>query len=57
MGRMDLWDDKQLEDVVSAIEKSYGLIREAIKNNEPTGWFAESEEEDGVEESIESDDG
>jgi len=47
--------EKQLEDIVSAIEKSYGLIREAIKNNEPTGWYAESEEKDSEEEGTDSD--
>ena len=48
---MDLGDEKQLEHVVSVIEKSYGLIREAITSNEGTGWYAESGEDNGLEES------
>ncbi len=50
-GRMDLDDEKQLEHIVSIIEKSYGLIREAIEHNETTGWYAGSGEDNGLEES------
>ena len=52
-GRMDLEDEKQLEHIVSIIEKSYGLIREAIEHNESTGWYAGTEMEDGEKEAVE----
>ncbi len=53
-GSMDVVDEKQIENTTSVIEKSYSLIRAAIKNNESTGWFAESEEEDTMEPEDES---
>lgn len=50
-GRTYLKNEGDLEKVLSAIKKSRMLIREAIKKNEPTGWYAELEErEDGSEE-------
>ncbi len=54
-GRIDLRTEKQLDGVVAAIKQSYTLIREAIKNNETTGWYAALEEEDGEEETMELD--
>ena len=44
-GRIYFRDEKNLERVLLAIKKSYELIRETVKNNEPTGWYAELEEE------------
>jgi|GEM_PF-6321338 len=44
-GRMHLRDEKQLEKAIPILKKSYELIKEAIKNNEPTGWYADLEEE------------
>lgn len=44
-GRIHLRDEKQLEKVLPTLKKSYELIKEAIKNNEPTGWYAVLEEE------------
>jgi len=52
--RIDLREENQLEEVTAAIEKSYNLIREAIENNEKTGWFAALEEEDAIESEDES---
>jgi hypothetical protein len=52
-GRIHLREEKQLEAVVASIRKSYALIREAIKNNETTGWYAALEEDD-AEEDVES---
>jgi len=31
------------------VKKSYQLIKEAIKNNEPTGWYAKLEEKEEEE--------
>lgn len=38
--------DKELPNVLAAVKTSYQFIKEAIKNNEPTGWFAKVEEEE-----------
>jgi hypothetical protein len=46
-GRIHLRDGNQLENVAVALKKSYELIKEAIKNNDPTGWYAGLEEETG----------
>jgi hypothetical protein len=43
--------DQELPNVLEAVKSSYRLIKEAIKNNEPTGWYAKVEEE--VEEETE----
>lgn len=48
-GRIDLRDEKDLKRVVSVAERSYQLIKQAIRNNEPTGWDAELREEAGDE--------
>lgn len=45
--------DADLQTAVAAAQESYKRIRAAIKNNEPTGWYAtleEEEEGDGEEE-------
>lgn len=44
-GVIKLNSDKELPQVLEAVKKSYQLIKEAIKNNEPTGWYAKIEEE------------
>ncbi len=57
-GRIYLKNDKDIEKTLSTIKKSYELIKEAIKANEPTGWYAELEEEteeEGDEEPTTSD--
>jgi len=44
-----LTDIAQIENALQAIRRSYPFIKEAVKNNEPTGWYAnleESQEED-----------
>ncbi len=43
-GELKLTDTTQLVNALEAIKRSYSLIREAIKNNEPTGWYADLEE-------------
>lgn len=37
---------KELPSVLEAVKSSYQFIKEAIKNNEPTGWYAKVEEEE-----------
>ncbi|MHA1364315.1 MAG: hypothetical protein ACTSP1_17585 [Candidatus Freyarchaeota archaeon] len=56
-GRIYLRNEKDSEKVINAIKKSYELIKEAIKNNEPTGWYAELEEveEESDDETVTSD--
>ena len=44
-GRIYLRNEKEAEKTLSAVKKSYELIKETIKANEPTGWYAELEEE------------
>ena len=44
-GRIYVTDDKNLEISLKAIKQSYKFIKEAIKKNEPTGWYAELEDE------------
>lgn len=44
-GRIYLKNEDNLQSVVGAIRQSYELIREAIKNNESTGWYAKLEDE------------
>jgi hypothetical protein len=42
-GQIVLKTDGDLEKVVAALKEAHRRIREAIKNNENTGWFAELE--------------
>ncbi len=44
-GRIHLRHEQDVENILSIVRKSYELVRKAIKNNEPTGWYAEPEEE------------
>lgn len=44
-GTIHLREEKQLEKAIPILKKSYALIKEAIKNNEPTGWYADLEGE------------
>jgi hypothetical protein len=37
---------KNSPSVLEAVKCSYQFIKEAIKNNEPTGWYAKVEEEE-----------
>jgi hypothetical protein len=53
-GKIYVSDENQLEGVISIIKKSYDLIREAIKNNETTCWFADLGAEDTKEANIDS---
>jgi predicted transport protein len=39
-GALHIRNKNELEVAILAIEKSFGYIREAIKNNENTGWYA-----------------
>jgi len=50
-GQIILKTEQDLDKVVAALEQAYHRIREAIKNNENTGWYAELEgdEEDDLE--------
>ena len=41
-----LRDEKNLEKILPVIEECYERIKEAVKDNEPTGWYAELEEEE-----------
>lgn len=40
-GRIHLKDGDDLEKCFPALKRSHGLIKDAIKSNEPTGWYAE----------------
>jgi hypothetical protein len=44
-GKIALKKDADFEKVLNALTESYKKIKEAIRNNEPTGWYAELEEE------------
>jgi len=48
-GGINLDNEKDLPKVLEAVKRSYQLIKEAIKNNETTGWFAKLEEEESEE--------
>ncbi|MGQ9706427.1 MAG: hypothetical protein ACUVWP_05420 [bacterium] len=50
--RIYIKDMGKIKDVIEIIRKSYNLIKEAIKKNGPTGWYA-SIEEDIEEENLE----
>ena len=53
-GMMHVRSKKDLDKAAPVLKKSFGLIHEAIKNNEPTGWYAEkSVSNEGDEESDE----
>ncbi len=43
-GQIHLRTKDDLPKTIDAIKKSYGLIREAIKKNESTGWYAKLED-------------
>jgi len=43
-GWIRLDNDAELPKVLEAVKKSHQLIKEAIRNNEPTGWYAKAEE-------------
>jgi hypothetical protein len=47
-GVVYLRHEKELAIVLEAARRSYELIKEAIKNNEPTGWYAKPDEEEEV---------
>ena len=44
-GRIYFKNEDDLQSVMAAIKKSYELIREAIKKNENTSWYAKLEDE------------
>jgi predicted transport protein len=50
-GRIHIKKEDDISKVINAIKKSHKLINQAIKNNEPTGWYAKvegiDEESDG----------
>ena len=48
-GRVHLKETTHLEAVLNIVKKSHALICEAIKANEPTGWFAELEDDNDEE--------
>jgi hypothetical protein len=43
-GKIKLKNEKELPKVLAAVGRSYVLIKEAVKNNESTGWYAKIEE-------------
>jgi len=45
-GVIYLRHDKELPSVMEAVKASYQFIKEAIKNHEPTGWYAKVEEDE-----------
>ena len=56
-GQIVLKSEQDLDKVVASLSEAHRRIREAIKNNENTGWFAELEgdEEDDLDETDEQD--
>ena len=44
-GKIALKKKSDFAKVLNSLKESYKKIKEAIKNNEPTGWYAELEEE------------
>jgi hypothetical protein len=44
-GKISLKKEADFEKVLNSLEESYKKIKEAIRNNEPTGWYAKLEEE------------
>jgi hypothetical protein len=52
-GKMIMRNEADLQTAIAAAKESYKRIKTAIKNNEPTGWYAtleEDEKEEGAEE-------
>lgn len=49
-GRIKAKNKEEFEKIFPAVKKSYQLIKEAIKNTEPTGWYAKLEEGEEEEE-------
>ena len=45
-GRVHIKQDDKLESALQAAKQSYQFIKQAVKQNESTGWFAELEEGD-----------
>ena len=43
-GGLSIANLKELEKALPSIKESYKIINNAIKNNEPTGWYAKVEE-------------
>jgi hypothetical protein len=39
-GRMIMRNEADLQTAIAAAKESYKRIKTAIKNNEPTGWYA-----------------
>lgn len=56
-GRMIIKSEKHLDEAMNAIRQSYQIMKDAVKNNINTGWFAVTPkdhlEEEGEEETIE----
>jgi len=48
-GRINAKNKAELEKLFPVVKKNYQLIKEAIKNNEPTGWYAKLQEEEDEE--------
>jgi predicted transport protein len=48
-GQIQVRDEAQLAAALPILRQSHQLIRDAVKNNEPTGWYASLEEVNGVE--------
>ena len=48
-GWIRMKDEEDLPKVFKAVEVSYQLIKQAIKNNETTGWYAKVEEAESVD--------
>jgi hypothetical protein len=48
--KMILRNDSDLQKAIEASKESYKRIKAAIKNNEPTGWYATLDEDEGEEE-------
>lgn len=53
-GGIRVKSEVDLDKILPVVKKSYQLIKETIKNNEPTGWYAKLEEEEEEEEEIAS---
>lgn len=46
-GKMIMKNEADLQTAIAAAKESYKRIKTAIKNNEPTGWYAKVEEDEG----------
>ena len=49
-GRINARNKEEFENIFPSVKKSYQLIKKAIKNNEPTGWYSKLEEGEEEEE-------